>query len=92
MDQEKMNASVHTVRPNLKPRTFSPRIMNPTREQIQAYVRSWIGNIKDPDDINCIDEVVDNAYYHFTGIASFNADIAEIYYEAIEEIWAQLDE
>ena len=84
-----MNANAHTDRLNLKPRTFSPRIMNPTREQIQAYVRSWVGNIKDPDDIN---GVVNNAYYHFTGIASFDADVPDIYYEAIEEIWTQLDE
>ena len=89
MDQARL--STQPARPNLKPRTFSPRVMHPTREQIQEYVKSCFSGAHDPDDVDSLDQIAENAFFHFTGLTTFSEDVPDLYYEAVEEIWTQLE-
>ena len=85
MEEAIMNAYERTR--NYRPRlnAFTSSVVNPTRDQIRRHVEICLGNIHDPDDVD-IDRIAENAFWHFTGVSSFHAEVPEIYYEVIEEV------
>lgn len=77
------DSNTHTVRTNLRPRAFSRCRINPTREQIRAYIQTCFDKSLQDLDVN---QVAEKAFMHFTGLPLFDADVPNVYYEVAEEL------
>lgn len=57
---------------------------NPSRAAVRQYVKDVVGRFHDPDDGD-VDEMAEEAYYHFCGYLPF-AEVPELFYEVVEEV------